>query len=97
MLSQEGGSWGWVGAQTPRVRAPHDACCLSAHLPPPGHDFQDSCSVLDKGVDLNWEAEKELEAAACSGEDFVPPKIMVRNSWGGSGSRDSKSQNSAYL
>uniref|UniRef100_A0A8C6VMR7 NMDA receptor synaptonuclear signaling and neuronal migration factor n=1 Tax=Naja naja TaxID=35670 RepID=A0A8C6VMR7_NAJNA len=44
------------------------------------HEFQDSCCAIDKGVDLNWEVEKELEAAACSGEDFVPPKIMLISS-----------------
>ncbi|XP_013922129.1 PREDICTED: NMDA receptor synaptonuclear signaling and neuronal migration factor [Thamnophis sirtalis] len=44
------------------------------------HEFQDSCCAVDKDVDLNWEAEKELEAAACSGEDFVPPKIMLISS-----------------
>jgi len=33
---------------------------------------------LDGDFDLNWEAEKELEAMACDGEDFIPPKIMVR-------------------
>ncbi|KAM6431193.1 NMDA receptor synaptonuclear signaling and neuronal migration factor isoform 1-T1 [Liasis olivaceus] len=44
------------------------------------HEFQDSFCALDKGVDLNWEAEKELEAAACSGEDFLPPKIMLISS-----------------
>ncbi|XP_015681619.1 NMDA receptor synaptonuclear signaling and neuronal migration factor, partial [Protobothrops mucrosquamatus] len=44
------------------------------------HEFQDSCCAIDKGVDLNWEVEKEVEAAACSGEDFVPPKIMLISS-----------------
>lgn len=33
---------------------------------------------MDGDFDLNWEAEKELEAMACDGEDFIPPKIMVR-------------------
>ncbi|XP_048368262.1 NMDA receptor synaptonuclear signaling and neuronal migration factor isoform X9 [Sphaerodactylus townsendi] len=45
-----------------------------------GHDLQDSCCALDKSVDSNWTAEKELEAAACSGEDFIPPKIMLISS-----------------
>uniref|UniRef100_A0A8D2KUH0 NMDA receptor synaptonuclear signaling and neuronal migration factor n=1 Tax=Varanus komodoensis TaxID=61221 RepID=A0A8D2KUH0_VARKO len=44
------------------------------------HELQDSCCAPDKGVDLNWEAEKELEAAACRGDDFVPPKIMLISS-----------------
>lgn len=50
-----------------------DAPCVLA-----GHDLQDSCGTLDGDFDLNWEAEKELEAMACDGEDFIPPKIMVR-------------------
>ncbi|XP_075572940.1 NMDA receptor synaptonuclear signaling and neuronal migration factor isoform X2 [Pelecanus crispus] len=44
------------------------------------HDLQDSCGTLDGDFDLNWEAEKELEAMACDGEDFVPPKIMLISS-----------------
>lgn len=48
------------------------------HTVPAGHDLQDSCGTLDGNFDLNWEAEKELEAVACDGEDFIPPKIMVR-------------------
>ncbi|XP_025058822.1 NMDA receptor synaptonuclear signaling and neuronal migration factor isoform X4 [Alligator sinensis] len=44
------------------------------------HDLQDSCCALEDEFDLNWEAEKELEAAACDGEDFVPPKIMLISS-----------------
>uniref|UniRef100_A0A7M4EY35 NMDA receptor synaptonuclear signaling and neuronal migration factor n=1 Tax=Crocodylus porosus TaxID=8502 RepID=A0A7M4EY35_CROPO len=40
----------------------------------------DSCCALEDEFDLNWEAEKELEAAACDGEDFVPPKIMLISS-----------------
>ncbi|XP_043914677.1 NMDA receptor synaptonuclear signaling and neuronal migration factor isoform X2 [Protopterus annectens] len=45
------------------------------------HDLQNSCSALDDDFDdLNWEAEKELEALACEGDDFVPPKIMLISS-----------------
>ncbi|XP_061867512.1 NMDA receptor synaptonuclear signaling and neuronal migration factor isoform X3 [Colius striatus] len=44
------------------------------------HDLQDSCGTLDGNFDLNWEAEKELEAMACDGEDFIPPKIMLISS-----------------
>nr|XP_009939400.1 PREDICTED: NMDA receptor synaptonuclear signaling and neuronal migration factor [Opisthocomus hoazin] len=44
------------------------------------HDLQDSCGALDGDFDLNWEAEKELEAMACDGEDFIPPKIMLISS-----------------
>ncbi|XP_027326742.1 NMDA receptor synaptonuclear signaling and neuronal migration factor isoform X3 [Anas acuta] len=44
------------------------------------HDLQDSCGTLDGDFDLNWEAEKELEAMACDGEDFIPPKIMLISS-----------------
>lgn len=47
-------------------------CCLA------GHDLQDYCCALDDDFDLNWETEKELEAMACDGDDFIPPKIMVR-------------------
>lgn len=43
-----------------------------------GHDLQDYCCALDDDFDLNWEAEKELEAMACDGDNFIPPKIMVR-------------------
>uniref|UniRef100_A0A8D2J9K9 NMDA receptor synaptonuclear signaling and neuronal migration factor n=1 Tax=Varanus komodoensis TaxID=61221 RepID=A0A8D2J9K9_VARKO len=75
------------------TRARRDACahtslcsCAGAQPMPPslcpstGHELQDSCCAPDKGVDLNWEAEKELEAAACRGDDFVPPKIMLISS-----------------
>ncbi|KAJ7308041.1 hypothetical protein JRQ81_008543 [Phrynocephalus forsythii] len=48
--------------------------------PRESHELQESCCDPDKRVDLNWEAEKEAEAAACSGEDFVPPKIMLISS-----------------
>ncbi|XP_064892126.1 NMDA receptor synaptonuclear signaling and neuronal migration factor isoform X7 [Columba livia] len=44
------------------------------------HDLQDSCGTLDGDFDLNWEAEKELEAMACDGDDFIPPKIMLISS-----------------
>ncbi|XP_051663944.1 NMDA receptor synaptonuclear signaling and neuronal migration factor isoform X3 [Manacus candei] len=44
------------------------------------HDLQDSCGTLEGDFDLNWEAEKELEAMACDGEDFIPPKIMLISS-----------------
>lgn len=44
--------------------------------------MQASCSTLDEGgVDdhLGWEEEREMERLACEGDDFVPPKIMVRD------------------
>nr|XP_032653413.1 NMDA receptor synaptonuclear signaling and neuronal migration factor isoform X6 [Chelonoidis abingdonii] len=44
------------------------------------HDLQDYCCALDDDFDLNWETEKELEAMACDGEDFIPPKIMLISS-----------------
>ncbi|XP_028910232.1 NMDA receptor synaptonuclear signaling and neuronal migration factor isoform X4 [Ornithorhynchus anatinus] len=45
------------------------------------HDLQNSCNDLDEDFeDLHWEAEKELEAAACDADDFVPPKIMLISS-----------------
>lgn len=28
---------------------------------------------------LGWEEEKEMERLACEGDDFIPPKIMVRD------------------
>ncbi|MGH0153263.1 UNVERIFIED_CONTAM: hypothetical protein FKN15_045995 [Acipenser sinensis] len=44
-------------------------------------DLQASCGALDEDFeDLDWEAEKELEAASCEGDDFVPPKIMLISS-----------------
>ncbi|MGH0182824.1 UNVERIFIED_CONTAM: hypothetical protein FKN15_010088 [Acipenser sinensis] len=46
-----------------------------------GADLQASCGALDEDFeDLDWEAEKELEAASCEGDDFVPPKIMLISS-----------------
>ncbi|XP_074871857.1 NMDA receptor synaptonuclear signaling and neuronal migration factor isoform X1 [Carettochelys insculpta] len=45
------------------------------------HDLQDCCCALDDDdLDLNWETEKELEAMACDGDDFIPPKIMLISS-----------------
>ncbi|XP_008497516.2 NMDA receptor synaptonuclear signaling and neuronal migration factor isoform X1 [Calypte anna] len=52
----------------------------SLHDSRESHDLQDSCGTLDGDFDLNWEAEKELEAMACDGEDFIPPKIMLISS-----------------
>ncbi|XP_030062472.1 NMDA receptor synaptonuclear signaling and neuronal migration factor [Microcaecilia unicolor] len=44
-------------------------------------DLENSCSDLDDNFDdLNWEAEKELEAMACDADDFLPPKIMLISS-----------------
>ncbi|XP_041099686.1 NMDA receptor synaptonuclear signaling and neuronal migration factor [Polyodon spathula] len=44
-------------------------------------DLQVSCGALDEEFDdPDWEAEKELEAASCEGDDFVPPKIMLISS-----------------
>lgn len=48
----------------------------------PGGELQASCAPLDEGgVDdhLGWEEEKEMERLACEGDDFIPPKIMVRD------------------
>uniref|UniRef100_A0A8C3S4F0 NMDA receptor synaptonuclear signaling and neuronal migration factor n=1 Tax=Chelydra serpentina TaxID=8475 RepID=A0A8C3S4F0_CHESE len=44
------------------------------------HDLQDSCCALEDDFDLNWETEKELEAMACDGDYFIPPKIMLISS-----------------
>lgn len=56
-----------------RGRYGGDPSCL------PGSDLQSSHCTLDEACeDLDWEAEKGLEAAACSTEGFLPPKVMVR-------------------
>lgn len=48
-----------------------------------GGDLQASCGTLDDGglddTRLDWEEEREMERLACEGDDFVPPKIMVRD------------------
>ncbi|XP_075761347.1 NMDA receptor synaptonuclear signaling and neuronal migration factor isoform X2 [Pelodiscus sinensis] len=44
------------------------------------HDLQDDCCTPDDDFDLNWETEKELEAMASDGDDFIPPKIMLISS-----------------
>lgn len=46
----------------------------------PGGELQSSSGTLDEGLDedAEWEDEKDIERAACEGEDFIPPKIMVR-------------------
>ncbi|KAM7416895.1 hypothetical protein PAMA_018801 [Pampus argenteus] len=44
------------------------------------HDSRDR--TLDEGLDedADWEEEREMERAACEGEDFIPPKIMLISS-----------------
>ncbi|XP_058158782.1 NMDA receptor synaptonuclear signaling and neuronal migration factor isoform X2 [Dasypus novemcinctus] len=45
------------------------------------NDLQSSCCTLDDDCeDLDWEAEKGQEAAACGSEGFVPPKVMLISS-----------------
>uniref|UniRef100_F6U3D0 NMDA receptor synaptonuclear signaling and neuronal migration factor n=1 Tax=Monodelphis domestica TaxID=13616 RepID=F6U3D0_MONDO len=45
------------------------------------HDLQNSCCTLDEDLeDLDWETEKDQEAAACDFEDFAPPKVMLISS-----------------
>lgn len=47
----------------------------------PGGDLQTPINALEDGAledALDWEEEKEMERMACEGDDFVPPKIMVR-------------------
>lgn len=46
----------------------------------PGGELQTSSGTLDEGLDedADWEEEREMERVACEGEDFIPPKIMVR-------------------
>ncbi|XP_055017691.1 NMDA receptor synaptonuclear signaling and neuronal migration factor [Boleophthalmus pectinirostris] len=45
-------------------------------------DLQTSTGALDEGLgeDADWEEEREQERAACDGEDFIPPKIMLISS-----------------
>uniref|UniRef100_A0A4W5JUB6 NMDA receptor synaptonuclear signaling and neuronal migration factor b n=1 Tax=Hucho hucho TaxID=62062 RepID=A0A4W5JUB6_9TELE len=45
-------------------------------------DLQSSSGALDEGSqeDADWEEEREMERAACEGEDFIPPKIMLISS-----------------
>uniref|UniRef100_A0A9J8BSV1 NMDA receptor synaptonuclear signaling and neuronal migration factor b n=1 Tax=Cyprinus carpio carpio TaxID=630221 RepID=A0A9J8BSV1_CYPCA len=45
-------------------------------------DLQASSGNLDEEDcdDVNWEEERELERAACEGDDFIPPKIMLISS-----------------
>lgn len=46
----------------------------------PGGEIQTSSGTLDEGLDEDgdWEEEREMERVACEGDDFIPPKIMVR-------------------
>lgn len=46
----------------------------------PGGELPTSSGTLDEGLDedVEWEEEREQERAACEGDDFIPPKIMVR-------------------
>lgn len=46
----------------------------------PGGELQTSSGTLDEGLDedADWEEEREMERVACDGEDFIPPKIMVK-------------------
>eukprot|EP00063_Salmo_salar_P051671 XP_014026506.1 PREDICTED: NMDA receptor synaptonuclear signaling and neuronal migration factor isoform X6 [Salmo salar] len=48
----------------------------------PNGDLQSSSGALDEGSqeDADWEEERELERAACEGEDFIPPKIILISS-----------------
>uniref|UniRef100_A0A8D0GSA2 NMDA receptor synaptonuclear signaling and neuronal migration factor n=1 Tax=Sphenodon punctatus TaxID=8508 RepID=A0A8D0GSA2_SPHPU len=52
----------------------------SLHDSRENHELQDSCSAFDSDFDLKWESERELEAMACDGDDFIPPKIMLISS-----------------
>lgn len=47
-----------------------------------GGDLQTSCGTLDEGGlddNVDWEEEREMERLACEGDDFIPPKIMVKD------------------
>uniref|UniRef100_A0A3B4DKT0 NMDA receptor synaptonuclear signaling and neuronal migration factor a n=1 Tax=Pygocentrus nattereri TaxID=42514 RepID=A0A3B4DKT0_PYGNA len=45
-------------------------------------DLQASCATLEDGGcdDMDWEEEREMERAACEGDDFIPPKVMLISS-----------------
>ncbi|XP_043966635.1 NMDA receptor synaptonuclear signaling and neuronal migration factor isoform X4 [Gambusia affinis] len=45
-------------------------------------ELQTSSGTLDEGLDedADWEEERDLERAACEGDDFIPPKIMLISS-----------------
>ncbi|XP_073807075.1 NMDA receptor synaptonuclear signaling and neuronal migration factor isoform X2 [Danio rerio] len=45
-------------------------------------DLQASSGNLDEEDcdDVDWEEERELERAACEGDDFIPPKLMLISS-----------------
>ncbi|XP_043966634.1 NMDA receptor synaptonuclear signaling and neuronal migration factor isoform X3 [Gambusia affinis] len=47
-----------------------------------GGELQTSSGTLDEGLDedADWEEERDLERAACEGDDFIPPKIMLISS-----------------
>lgn len=57
--------------------------CVFAYYLSPGGDLQASSGNLDEEDcdDVDWEEERESERAACEGDDFIPPKIMVRASF----------------
>ncbi|XP_074526758.1 NMDA receptor synaptonuclear signaling and neuronal migration factor [Halichoeres trimaculatus] len=45
-------------------------------------ELQSSSGTLDEGLneDTDWGHEREMERAACEGEDFIPPKIILISS-----------------
>ncbi|XP_041644099.1 NMDA receptor synaptonuclear signaling and neuronal migration factor [Cheilinus undulatus] len=45
-------------------------------------ELQSSSGTLDEGLneDADWGDEREMERAACEGDDFIPPKIMLISS-----------------
>ena len=54
--------------------------CVCVCVCEPGGEIQTSSGTLDEGLneDAEWEEERDMERVACKGEDFIPPKIMVR-------------------
>ena len=54
--------------------------CVCVCVCVPGGEIQTSSGTLDEGLneDAEWEEERDMERVACKGEDFIPPKIMVR-------------------
>uniref|UniRef100_A0A3B5M8G3 NMDA receptor synaptonuclear signaling and neuronal migration factor b n=1 Tax=Xiphophorus couchianus TaxID=32473 RepID=A0A3B5M8G3_9TELE len=60
-------------------------CSLNSPFVPvceSGGELQTSSGTLDEGLDedADWEQERGLERAACEGDYFIPPKIMLISS-----------------
>uniref|UniRef100_A0A3Q3E064 NMDA receptor synaptonuclear signaling and neuronal migration factor b n=1 Tax=Labrus bergylta TaxID=56723 RepID=A0A3Q3E064_9LABR len=82
-----------VGSRRVKVQTPSKSFSRSWSDPTPvkpdslhdsrdSGDLQTSSGTLDEGLseDTDWGDEREMERAACEGEDFIPPKIMLISS-----------------